>query len=48
MNNRLLRRGISFNRGPIGEAGRGFAYRGLREMDEGGSIGGVSLSEEAQ
>jgi hypothetical protein len=40
--------GISFHRDPAGEPGRGLIYRGLREMDEGGSRNGAFLSEEAR
>jgi len=39
---------ISFHRGPAGEPGKGLIYRGLQEMDEGGSRNSVFLSEEAQ
>ena len=45
---KALENGISLLRGSAGEPGRGLTYQGLREMDEGGSRGRASLSEEAQ
>jgi hypothetical protein len=45
---KALETGICFYRGPAGEPGRGLIYRGLWEMDYGGSKNGASLLEEAQ
>ena len=42
---KALETGISLNRGPDGEPGRGLIYQGLSEMDERDSRGGASLRE---